>query len=215
MSLVFFICTANAFHARCRAAAKKDLPSGGLFSFQFSRLSLAVAAQNVDQLVGDHVLDSLTSRLQVLTRIEVIRMLVEVLADRSGDSQTNIGVDIDLADGQLCSVTELFLRNADCIRHLAAELVDLVNKLTRYGRGTVQYDREARQTLGNFLKYVETQRRRNQNALLVAGALIRGELVSAVRGADCDSQRVTAGAGYELLNLYGNAVPTLLLPVWS
>ena len=99
MSLVFFICTANAVHA----LAKKRPPiSGGLFSFQFSRLSLAVAAQNVDQLVGDHVLDSLTSRLQVLTRIEVIRMLVEVLADRSGDSQTNIGVDIDLADGQLC-----------------------------------------------------------------------------------------------------------------
>ena len=113
------------------------------------------------------------------------------------------------ADGQR-SVTQLFLRNADCIRHLAAELVDLVNKLTRYGRGTVQYDREARQTLGNFLEYVETQRRRNQNALLVAGALIRGELVSAVRGADCDSQRVTAGAGYELLNLFRMGVGGIL-----
>ena len=173
-------------------------------------LCLAVAAQNIDQLVGNHVLDSLTSRLQVLARVEVIRMLSEVLADRGGHGQTNIGVDIDLADGQLCSVTQLFLRNADCIRHLAAELVDLVNKLTRYGRGTVQYDREARQTLGNFLKYVETQRRRHQNALLVAGALIRGELVSAVRGADCDSQRVTAGAGYELLNLFRMGVGGIL-----
>ena len=171
---------------------------------------LAVAAQNIDQLVGNHVLDSLTSRLQVLARVEVIRMLSEVLADRSGDSQTNIGVDIDLADGQLCSVTQLFLRNADCIRHLAAELVDLVNKLTRYGRGTVQYNREARQTLGNFLEYIETQRRRNQNAVSIAGALLRSELVSAVRGADCDSQRVTAGAGYELLNLFRMSVGGIL-----
>ena len=160
--------------------------------------------------MGDHVLDSLTSRLQVLTRIEVIRMLVEVLADRSGDSQTNIGVDIDLADGQLCSMTELFLRNADCIRHLAAVSVDLVNELARYGRGTVQNDREARQTLGNFLEYVETQRRRNEDALLVAGALLRGELVSAVGGADCDSQGVTAGAGYELLNLFRMGVGGIL-----
>lgn len=94
--------------------------------------------------------------------------------------------------------------------HLAAELVDLVNKLTRYGRGTVQYDREARQTLGNFLEYVETQRRRNQNAVSIAGALLRSELVSAVRGADCDSQRVTAGAGYELLNLFRMSVGGIL-----
>ena len=46
-------------------------------------LCLAVAAQNIDQLVGNHVLDSLTSRLQVLARVEVIRMLSEVLADRA------------------------------------------------------------------------------------------------------------------------------------
>ena len=43
-------------------------------------LCLAVAAQNIDQLVGNHVLDSLTSRLQVLARVEVIRMLSDVLA---------------------------------------------------------------------------------------------------------------------------------------
>ena len=154
----------SILHHKMKKEPRNRIPR--FFGFdQKMILCLAVAAQNIDQLVGNHVLDSLTSRLQVLARVEVIRMLSEVLADRSGDSQTNIGVDIDLADGQLCSVTQLFLRNADCIRHLAAELVDLVNKLTRYGRGTVQYDREARQTLGNFLEYVETQRRRNQNAV--------------------------------------------------
>ena len=74
----------------------------------------------------------------------------------------------------------------------------------------MQNDREARQTLGNFLEYVETQRRRNEDALLVAGALLRGELVSAVGGADCDSQGVTAGAGYELLNLFRMGVGGIL-----
>ena len=88
--------------------------------------------------------------------------------------------------------------------------VDLVNELARNRGGTVQNDREARQTLGNFLEYVETQRRRNEDALLVAGALLRGELVSAVGGADCDSQGVTAGAGYELLNLFRMGVGGIL-----
>ena len=44
----------------------------------------------------------------------------------------------------------------------------------------------------------------------VAGALLRGELVSAVGGADCDSQGVTAGAGYELLNLFRTGVGGIL-----
>src|SRR5699024_7474976 len=108
-----------------------------------ANLRLAVAAQNIDQLMSDHVLDSLTGRLEVLTGIEVIRMLVEVLTDAGGDSQTDVGVDVDLADGQLRRVTELILRNADSIRHLAAMCVDLVNKLARNGRRTVQNDREA------------------------------------------------------------------------
>ena len=89
-------------HRKTKKEPRNRIPR--FFGFdQKMILCLAVAAQNVDQLVGDHVLDSLTSRLQVLTRIEVIRMLVEVLADRSGDSQTNIGVDIDLADGDLAA----------------------------------------------------------------------------------------------------------------
>lgn len=61
-------------------------------------LGLAVGAQNVDDLVGHHVLDGLTGRLQVLTGVEVIGMLVEVLADVASHSQTDIGVDIDLAN---------------------------------------------------------------------------------------------------------------------
>ena len=121
--------------------------------FAVFRSGLTGAAEDVLELMLDEGLDVGAGGLEVLARVEVIRMLSEVLADRSGDSQTNIGVDIDLADGQLCSVTQLFLRNADCIRHLAAVSVDLVNELARNRGGTVQNDREARQTLGNFLEY--------------------------------------------------------------
>ena len=77
------------------------------------RLSLASAAKNVNQLVANQFLDVCTSGLQILTRIEVIRMLVEVLPDSTGESQTQVGVDVDLADGQLCSLTQLILGNTD------------------------------------------------------------------------------------------------------
>ena len=53
-------------------------------------LSLAIAAQNVNDLMSYHVLNSLTSRLQVLARIEMIRMLSHVLTDRSSHSQTDV-----------------------------------------------------------------------------------------------------------------------------
>ena len=149
------------------------------------------AAQNVDQLVGDHVLDSLTGRLQVLARVKVRRMQREVLADRSGDRQTDVGVDVDLADSALGSLAEHFLRDADRVRHRAAVLVDLINKFLRNGRRAVQNDRELRQTAGNLFQNVEAELR------LLAGL----ELVSAVGGADRDRQRVNAGAGYEILNL--------------
>ena len=160
-------------------------------------LSLAVAAQNVHDLVSYHVLNSLTSRLQVLARIEVIRMLSHVLTDGSSHSQTDIGVDVDLAYSQLSSLTQLIFRNTDSIRHLTAVGVYDLYELLRNGGRTVQNDREARQTLDALFQYVETQRRRNQNAVLVASALLRSELVCAVGSTDSDCQRVTTGAGNE------------------
>ena len=75
----------------------------------------------------------------------------------------------------------------------------------------MQNDREARQTLGDFVQNVEAQRRRNEDALFVAGALLGLELVSAVRGADGDSQRVNAGLGDELLDLFGTGVGGILV----
>ena len=134
------------------------------------------------------------------------RILVEVLTDGAGHGQTQIGVDVDLADRSSGSLTQLLLRNTNGIGHLAAMLIDHLHILLRYGRRTVQNDGEAGQSLGDFLQNVETQGRRNQLALLVAGALICSELVSAVGGADGNSQGIAAGTGHKFLNLFGTGI---------
>ena len=74
----------------------------------------------------------------------------------------------------------------------------------------MEHDGEAGQALGDLFQNVETQGRGNQNALFIAGALLGLELISAVRGADGDGQRVAAGLGNELLDLLGAGVGSLV-----
>ena len=124
-----------------------------------SALCLAGAAENRVDLVLNHRLDGVAGRSEVLARIEVARILCEVLADRSRHSETQIGVDVDLAHSHLCGFAEHLLRNTDSVGHLAAVLVDLLDELLRNGGRAVQYDREARQTVGNLLKNVKTELR--------------------------------------------------------
>ena len=64
----------------------------------------------------------------------------------------------------------------------------------------MQHDGEAGQLLDDGLQDVEAQ--------LGVGAGL--ELVSAVRGADGDGQRVTAGTGNELLDLLGTGVVSVV-----
>ena len=163
----------------------------------------------MDDLVRDHVFHRLTGGLQILARVKVVGMLGKVLADVAGHGQTDIGVDIDLADGKLGSLTELILGDSDSVGHIAAVLVDHLNKLLGNGGRTVQHDGESGQTLDALMQHVETQRGRHQDAIGVAGALGGLELVGAVRGADGDGQRVAAGAGDELLHLFGVGVALL------
>ena len=89
-----------------------------------SSVGLAVAAEDVDDLVSDHFLDGGAGGLQVLAGIEVGRMLGKVLADGGGHGQTQVGVDVDLADGAAGGLTELILGHADGAGHIAAVLVD-------------------------------------------------------------------------------------------
>ena len=96
-------------------------------------LEFIVGAENLKNLVDIHLLHVITRRRQVLTRIEVTRILREMLADRRGHRETRIGVDVDLANRALGGLAELRLRNADCVRKLAAELVDGINFILRNG----------------------------------------------------------------------------------
>ena len=160
--------------------------------------------------MADELLDVGACGLEILARVELVGMLVEELTDGAGHGQTQVGVDVDLADGELGSLTQLILGHADGVGHLAAVLVDHLDVLLRDGGGAVQHDREAGQTLGDFLQHVEAEGRRDQDALLIAGALLGLELVCAVAGADGDGQRVAAGLGDELLDFFGMGVGSLV-----
>ena len=168
------------------------------------RLELVVRAENLHDLVDVHLLHALAGRGEVLARIEVTRILSEVLADRSRHRETRVGVDVDLANRALRGLAELFLGNADGVGKLAAELVDRVDVLLRNRAGAVEDDREAGELLLNGLEDVERERRRDELArLLVARALLGLELVGAVRGADGDREGVAARLGGELDHFLG------------
>ena len=87
-------------------------------------LSLSVAAQNVNNLVTNHALESVTGIGKILAGIKMIGMLNEMLAQHSGESKTKVTVNINLADGTGGSLAELILRNTDGIRKLSTEFVD-------------------------------------------------------------------------------------------
>ena len=80
-----------------------------------------------------HLLHVLASGLQVLARIEIAGLLVEVLADGCGHGKTAVRVDVDLADCALAGLAELLFGNTYCIGQFAAVSVDGVNFVLRNG----------------------------------------------------------------------------------
>ena len=104
-----------------------------LFYFMVIQLlsELAVRTEYVHNLVDVHLLHVLTSRLQILTWVEVSRMLSKVLTNSSSHGETRVRVDVDLANSALCCLTELILGDTDSIGQLATELVDSCNLVLR------------------------------------------------------------------------------------
>ena len=94
---------------------------------QYALLCFAVAAENINNLVLDKLSDIVSARSKILTRIEMLGMFVEVLADSRGHSKTEVGVDVDLADSHGSSLTEHIFGDTDSIGHSAAVGVDDVN----------------------------------------------------------------------------------------
>lgn len=154
-------------------------------------VGLSVAAEDINYLVGDHLLDGLTGRLQILPGVEVGGCSAKYLQNGGGHSKTEVGVDVYLADGALGSLTQLVLRNSNSSRHIAAVLVYLVDELLGHAGRAVQNYREAGQILLNGLEDIEAKLR------FRAGL----ELVRTVAGADGDGERVAPGALDKLLYL--------------
>ena len=147
-----------------------------------------------------------TSGFKIFTRVELIGMFVEEGANGTGKSETEVGVDIDLTNSASCGFAELFFGDTDGIGHFATVLVDHLDVFLRNGRRTVENYREARETFFAFMKNVEAERRRNEDAFFVSGALSGGEFISAVRSTDSDSEGVAAGFGNEFLDLFGTGI---------
>jgi hypothetical protein len=178
----------------------------GLLLFYRTISGFAVAAEYVHDFVTIEFLHVVASGAEVLARVEFRRLLSEYAANGSGHSQTAVGVDVDFANGALCSFAKLFFGDTDSVGELAAEHVDSVNFFLGNRRRAVEYDREAGKLGHNSVEDVESQGRGNELAFFVAGALLGSELVSTVGSADRDSEGVAAGAGSEVDNLFGVGV---------
>src|SRR5699024_2275830 len=140
---VIWTSTPAGTHMSCRAFwvsnRQKPAPRIAGRASQFLLVSLcwksglAVAAQDVDQLVLDQLLDVGAGGLQVLAGVELVGVLVEELADGAGHGQAQVGVNVDLAHGAAGGLTKLLLGDANGVGHLAAVLVDHLHILLGHG----------------------------------------------------------------------------------
>ena len=128
----------------------------------------------------NHVLDSLTSRFQILTRIEVARVFNQVFTNRSGHCQTQVSVDVDFANTEGASFQEHIFGNALCTINFAAVFVAFFNKRGDNGGSTMENQREVGEHVGDFFQTSEVQFR------------FTFKFVCAVASADSDSQGVNA-----------------------
>jgi len=157
-------------------------------------------ASRVKNLVASLVLvesdQVVTSVSEVLTRIVVLGVIDEVLADSSSHGKTTIRVDVNLADGALDSLADLVLGDTDGVLNLATIFVDGLHVLLRDRGRTVENDGEARDALLDLVEDIETE----------VGLGARGELDDTVAGTDGDSKGVDTGALDKVDNLVGVGV---------
>ena len=144
--------------------------------------------------------DVLACGFEVLSGVEVIRVLNKMLADGCGANKAEVGVDVDFANRHFCSLCKQLFRNADGIGHLTAEFVDNLYPLLRNGGCTVQNYREAGQAFFNFFENVEAEH----------GLVAWLELVCTVAGSDGNGKGVNAGALNKFFDLVGSGVRGIL-----
>ena len=92
-------------------------------------LGLAVATQHLDDFVLVELGHLVACGTAVLAGVKLAGLLGKHLAYSSGEGQTAVAVDVDLADGALGSPAQLILGDTYCIGQVAAVAVDDVNIL--------------------------------------------------------------------------------------
>ena len=166
------------------------------------------ATENVDEFVFDEFFDVRSCGFEIFSRVEFGGIVVEEFSDRSGHCKTEVGVDVDLADGKLCGFTQLFFGNADSVGHLAAVVVDHLYVFLRNGRGSVENDGEAGQSLADFFENIESECGGNEDTLFVSRALFGFEFICAVGSSDRDREGVDARLFDEFFDFFGSGVRT-------
>ena len=107
--------------------------------------------------MGNHLFDLVSSLSEILAGIEMAGILCKVATDSGGHCKTKIGIDVDFANSHGRSFSEHFLRDADGVGHLSAELVDNGDVLLRNRGSTVKHDGKSGKKLGNLFENVETE----------------------------------------------------------
>ena len=147
----------------------------------------------------NELFDVVASRREILTRVEVIRMLNEMFADTGSHRKAKVGVDVDFADSGFRGFAELIFGNADSVFQVAAVVVDDFDVFGNDRGRAVKDNREAGDFLFDFFENVKAQFGRFKNAGFgIARALFGREFECAVAGADSDCQRVATGLFDEL-----------------
>ena len=100
----------------------------------FKLLGLAVATQHLNDFVLVELGHLVASRTAVLAGIKLARFLNEHLANGSGEGQTAVTVDVDLANGALGSLAQLVLGDTYGIGQVATVGVDDVDILLGHAR---------------------------------------------------------------------------------
>ena len=122
---------------------------------------------------------------EILSRVEICRMLSEVFADCSGHGETKVRVDVDFAYRALSGLTQEIFGHAFCTGHIPAEFIYHIDKFGDNGRSAVQHDGELRQLFDYLIENVKSQ------------LSFAFKLVSAVACSYRDSEGVYACALYE------------------
>jgi len=121
------------------------------------------------------------SRCQVVARVELFRLLRERFANRAGDRESVVGVDIDLANAGADAALNLGHRHAVGLFDLAAVLVDDANEILGHRARPVHDEVTVRDVPMDLLDAIHRED--------VAGRLAR-KLVGAVAGAHRNGERV-------------------------